>query len=504
MYKIMIVEDEPPIARYLCRLLEKYSDRYTIAAVGSNGQEGLDLFREYRPDIVITDVRMPMMSGLEMIRAIKELDSKPRFLIISDYQDFEYARDGLSLGVHNYLIKPVTSEQIRENLEHIRAILEQEEQRTGKQALQDLIMGKTDTEAVREMDRTAAVWQLLLIQKGCLAGSRIWQGNFSEENRPLEIGEARHLFSGMEHVVYWSADRYENRLVCLINAEESAVDSHTKLNTECEDFWTVVYSGTFQPFSKGAVWYAQSGRELYRHTVIGENQLLSCEKAEEQAGYALTEEQEVKIREAAGLGNFDLLRQELISIFAEMERRKVPQIILENQLQRFFFQIESRRRVTVEQQQEDLAEIFSVSRNMADVLGGVLNLIAVGWDFGEKQRTQSKGQAMMELMDHYIVSHMDQVFSLQDLSESFHLSKAYVCRLFRDYKGMSFKDYTGKLKVDKAMELFRKGENVKNVSEYLGYMDPFYFSKVFKKRTGMSPTEYIRMLSVSTDTPGSF
>ena len=69
---------------------------------------------------------------------------------------------------------------------------------------------------------------------------------------------------------------------------------------------------------------------------------------------------------------------------------------------------------------------------------------------------------------------------------------------------MSFKDYTGKLKVDKAMELFRKGENVKNVSEYLGYMDPFYFSKVFKKRAGMSPTEYIRMLSVSSDIPGSF
>ena len=98
----------------------------------------------------------------------------------------------------------------------------------------------------------------------------------------------------------------------------------------------------------------------------------------------------------------------------------------------------------------------------------------------------------MESIDQYIVTHLNEVFSLQDLSTPFSLSKTYICRLFRDYKEMSFKDYIIGIKVDKAKELLQKGENVKNVSEYLGYIDQFYFSKVFKKRTGITPSEYIK------------
>lgn len=147
----------------------------------------------------------------------------------------------------------------------------------------------------------------------------------------------------------------------------------------------------------------------------------------------------------------------------------------------------------MEQQQEGLAEIIYFSRNMAAVLGGILDLLMTGWEFGGiNSRNRSKGQQMMESIDQYIDSHLNEIFSLQDLSEPFSLSKTYICRLFRDYKGMSFKDYIIGIKIDKAKELLLKGENVKNVSEYLGYIDQFYFSKVFKKRIGVTPSEYIR------------
>ena len=133
MYKVMVVEDEPPIARYLIRLLEQLGRDFQVVAAGNNGQEGLELFWENRPDIVITDVRMPGMNGLKMIEKIKEAGLKTQFLIISDYQDFEYARDGLRLGVHNYLIKPVTAPQLEENLEELRRILEEERKKDGRQ-----------------------------------------------------------------------------------------------------------------------------------------------------------------------------------------------------------------------------------------------------------------------------------------------------------------------------------------------------------------------------------
>ncbi len=494
MYKVIIVEDEPPIARYLNRLFEQFKGEYEVVAVGSNGQEGLELFIKYQPDIVITDVRMPMMNGLELIKRIKVLDSKIQFLIISDYQDFEYARDSLHLGVHNYLIKPVTSEQLGENLRQMKEIFEDERKKDGHRTLQDILNGNMESDTVKLLQRRASKWQMVLIQCGCVMNSRMKYLIQPEDNPDFHLPEIEQLISMSEKAVAWTAENDNNTIIFLWNAEKVIFDKEQLLYNDYGIFWTVVCSDMFDDLTRVPYFYSSCRKILYYRTVIGENQFLQySESLDLEQPYTFTAEQEIEFAQAVKLNSFDLLKNALIYTFAEMERVRIPQYILENQLQRFFFIIADKRNITMEQQQEGIAEIIYFSRNMAAVLGGVLDLIMTGWAFsGINNKNQSKGQQMMESIDQYIVTHLNEVFSLQDLSTPFSLSKTYICRLFRDYKEMSFKDYIIGIKVDKAKELLQKGENVKNVSEYLGYIDQFYFSKVFKKRTGITPSEYIK------------
>ncbi len=494
MYKVMVVEDEPPIARYLIRLLEQLGRDFQVVAAGNNGQEGLELFWENRPDIVITDVRMPGMNGLKMIEKIKEAGLKTQFLIISDYQDFEYARDGLRLGVHNYLIKPVTAPQLEENLEELRRILEEERKKDGRQILRDILKGNTDTDEAEHLSKRTSRWQLILIQQGCVMNPQMKYLLRAEEAADLCQWEPERFLSAPEHVAAWMSQEDRNVTVCLWDAGGGLFKEEMILPGSQDATGTIVTSEVFGSLKKASDLYAECNKALYYGTVIGRLRFIGCGRPQPvQPSPAAFGEWEQNVAQAVKLNHFELLKQELLSLFADMERMDIPQYTLENVLQRLFFLLSEKRMITIEQEQEGLAEIICFSKTMEDVLGGVLSLIMTGWDMGEEQtKNRKKGQQMMETIDEHIRRNLNEVFSLQDLSDSFYLSKTYICRLFRDYKGMSFKDYIIGIKMDKARELLGKGESVKQVSEYLGYMDPFYFSRVFKKREGVSPSEYIR------------
>lgn len=119
MVRIIIVEDEVRIRQGLGNLIEKIHPDCRVVAEAENGYEGLKLIRDLMPDIVMTDIRMPKMNGLEMVEKLREFHIDCRVVIISGYADFEYARKGISLGVKEYLLKPVTIAGVRELLERL-------------------------------------------------------------------------------------------------------------------------------------------------------------------------------------------------------------------------------------------------------------------------------------------------------------------------------------------------------------------------------------------------
>ena len=114
--KIMIVEDEQRARRGLRNLITTISDEYEIVAEASDGKQALELIHILKPEIVFTDLKMPYMDGLSLIRAVHAMEISTQFVIISAYEEFDVARQAISLEVQDYLIKPVTYEDVEELL----------------------------------------------------------------------------------------------------------------------------------------------------------------------------------------------------------------------------------------------------------------------------------------------------------------------------------------------------------------------------------------------------
>ena len=125
MLKVFLVEDETLIREGLRDRIpwEQYGFRFVGEA--GDGEMALPLIRKTRPDVIITDIKMPFMDGLELSRIVKEEFPKTKILIVSGYDDFEYAREALTIGVDQYILKPVTRMNLRKVLEELKEKIEQ-------------------------------------------------------------------------------------------------------------------------------------------------------------------------------------------------------------------------------------------------------------------------------------------------------------------------------------------------------------------------------------------
>lgn len=119
MYKLIIVEDEEIIRKGLVHTIDWLSMGFTVIAEGEDGEDGLRLINEYKPDIVITDIRMPKMDGLEMLSLAKKLNGFES-IILTSYGEFEYAKKAISMGVSDYILKPIDEEELFKLISQIR------------------------------------------------------------------------------------------------------------------------------------------------------------------------------------------------------------------------------------------------------------------------------------------------------------------------------------------------------------------------------------------------
>ena len=126
--KILIVEDEWKTLKGLSNLIAELGGEYEIAGQARSGEEGIRMAMELRPDIIITDIRMNGMTGLEMMKALNEEKLACRYIILSGYAEFQYAKEAISLGSMDYLLKPITKEILEESLRKVRTAIEEEAQ----------------------------------------------------------------------------------------------------------------------------------------------------------------------------------------------------------------------------------------------------------------------------------------------------------------------------------------------------------------------------------------
>ena len=146
MFRVLVVDDEPAVLEYLCGIIEEKCPELTVAATAADGREGLERFRECIPDLIISDVKMPVMDGVDMIRAVKELGEEVPVLLLSGYQEFAYVKTALTYGAADYILKPVTTKRFMEAVEPALGLLRQKAHEQRGKLARSLIMGEKGNE----------------------------------------------------------------------------------------------------------------------------------------------------------------------------------------------------------------------------------------------------------------------------------------------------------------------------------------------------------------------
>lgn len=126
MYKIVIIDDEPMVLKGLTTLVPWYEIGCEIVGMAENGEEGLALIQEKKPDVVISDIQMPKLSGLDMIRQIYQAKMDVKCILLTGYRQFEYAKEAINLGIQKFLLKPTNLEEIKAAVIEMTQLLDDE------------------------------------------------------------------------------------------------------------------------------------------------------------------------------------------------------------------------------------------------------------------------------------------------------------------------------------------------------------------------------------------
>lgn len=149
MYSIVVIDDERWIRKLIVKLLPKDSFPIEVVGEAEDGEAGAALVRRLKPHIVITDIRMPVLSGLELIERLKEIDSRSEIIIVSGYDNFEYARKAIQFGVRDYLLKPVEEAELRKAIGRAIKNIDTGRRSSGEKASMERIIKKLTTEPAK-------------------------------------------------------------------------------------------------------------------------------------------------------------------------------------------------------------------------------------------------------------------------------------------------------------------------------------------------------------------
>ena len=505
--RIAIVEDEVRIREGLYKLLGKLGDEYEIAGEAADGLEGLELCRSKKPDLVITDVQMPNMDGLQMLQAISDEGLDIKAIVLSAYSEFEYARTAMKLGVTEYLLKPVNIGDFSKALESIRHQIEEDKRKkpvavgTLDQVMRDILGGRmsSDEEVIDYLNRNYGITKDQNFVVLCdYLGSR-YDEQLKKEQK--ELSSALSLYEDIDYIILDT--EYRKSLITVIYRYKSAADLERWIQ--------------YQLFHKPGGSYAMGFTECTGLSGLGscigdlfpfmdwnisfeEDVLISYPKITKVQTALCVYPQDLEAKMKTAICASDHAREkELMEEFRDtFHDGKVydPKEIKECFVRFIWSIIEIAKdvgntEVGKLQQQKLLDSIMNarLKSELTTVCDGILDMLKVKETESDSETlTVRRAKSMIHEFYHTGIT-------LDEIAERLGITPEYLGTQFHKETGENFSTYIRNYRIGKAKELLvGTGMKLYEIAERVGYADPKYFSKVFRDVTGMLPAEYRKSL----------
>ena len=530
MIKVFLVEDEFVVREGIKRNIDWQANGYEFCGEAGDGELAFPMIQKLKPDIVITDIRMPFMDGLELSRLIKKEFPWMEIVILTGFEEFEYAKEAISLGVARYLLKPISGDELLKEISGIsdkiaekkkereireKYALEMEEnvQKEQKELFQYLVTGaKSMPELLEIAERMkldlSSLWYnivLVKVQSTNHAPEEYSKRMISAEKKLKVLVEDKHMLVFDRNLegkaILFKADSLEE-LEQLQKTYISGVEAVLAGDERYRYFGGIgkpVNRLRELPASFESASHAFAQRYLIKESCILDSTVLESGTASENEEFDIQninpkELQSDRIREFLKLGN----KEEVVYFVDEFFKRQGVNALNSTIFRQYivmdvYFCVAA----FLEELQIDREEIsaFNVNAEMLqskeNAIEYVVRIMERAVELREKSASNRYG-SVVEQVKKYIEEHYEEEeLSLNLLASYVNFSPNHLSMIFSQQTGQTFIKYLTDFRMNKAKELLRgTGKRSSEISQEVGYKDPHYFSYLFKKTQGMTPTQY--------------
>lgn len=533
--KVFLVEDEMVIRRGIKNSIDWEKEGYIFCGEASDGELAYPMIIKEKPDILITDIRMPFMDGLELCKLVKEELPNIKILILSGYDEFDYAKEAIRLGVTEYLLKPISSgkllealngvsesirrekedkDLVRKYMEEMRENTEHEKQKFFEQMIAgNLSMADAlETGKKYEMNLSAGMYNLLL-----------FRFTLGEENRKSGelLGEAEYaiekLTERLEYVFEFQRGVEGWAFLLMADNEEQMSERVKELSKDLEEimknYSTIAYFGGIgQPVARLRELeesFREAERALAARFTMELNRIISVEDIRMAQNVDTLDDIEI-----TSFGEIEKTRTMLekflnngaedeIDEFVDVYINELPEENLKSVLMRQYIIMDAyivmmsfcEKFEGIEGEMQAQSEELKNSMKTIQTLEEIKNYIRMLLKKIIGVRDTISGRRYSDIIeiakDQIRKTYMSDEISLNTIAAEVGMSPSYFSSIFSKEMGKTFVEYLTEIRMDRAKELLMcSSMKTSEIGYEVGYKDPHYFSYIFKKTQNCTPKEF--------------
>ena len=511
MYKVLIADDEKIIRMGLRGIIDWEELGYEVLWEASNGADAVKIIKEENPDVVLFDIKMPKMQGLEAIKTIREFGYKGKIIILSGFSEFSYAQEAIKYNISAYLTKPVDEEYLVEILNTIKEEYEKEKdiessmdvykEKARRSILTDFVLGSISADEIdaEDLDLKSGHYQVVIYEK--------YSSN--DEDLAYDLSDVLRVTSNAgevfetlklnnNNVVLLKGKRPIENLNHLMNKyyEELPPEKNSPLDTIFITCGSVVKNYKEIPKSY------KEAHNLMQHRFF-------CDKSQH---FMLIDDYSVDDKVSLVTTREDILEKYTFYLSNQIQafnRNKIAESLLDlkNTLYNADFTVEEEKKILVDlylnikESMTKLSDAYSIPfiANSEAVnfieksyyLYEILQFLTEQFDMIMTSIGYSSRDSIIDDVLFYIQHNYSKNITLENIAPLFGYNSSYLGKIFSRKVGVNFNTYLDKVRIEHSKEiLINSKTQVYKVAEMVGYRNVDYFHIKFKKHTGKSPAEY--------------
>jgi two-component system response regulator YesN len=526
MYSVFAVDDEPIVLEGIRSKIDWEGSGFTFAGEATDGEIALSMIHEIKPDILITDIKMPFMDGLQLAEAIKRTQPWIKIIILSGHDEFDYAKKAISIGIEDYLLKPFTPEELLTSLNKTAAQIDKERKQMSditrlreelktsealikKEFLNNLVHGSEEMSTVIQKSSELGLNLISRYYKVLISRIESRSGNTQTQQ------EACSLLNSYSTAINEAVSffHHSNLLVCIFKGStQTELDDNTfraaetisHIATKNEDCTVLTAMGkTVEHLSQLKVSYEDAKKILEANT-NKENRIISSDDLTDSAGDGAAADALLDLNEGDPL--VDKLKyaakgdiQSIIEESMELIKKNPDQfsVFASYLLVDLIFAVSK----LVEKlggnikelnpeilQRKFIDDAVSDEERFTKTLEQVLNFAL---EYRDSKVTGKYADVILKAKRYIEENYADQNTTLTTVAEEVALSPNHFSTIFSQECKTTFIEYLTNVRLENAKRLMRETDmKGYDIAYECGFSDPHYFSYIFKKNTGLSPREY--------------